>query len=268
MSGVLSQAVANLVAVEQQVTSLTGLPASAQQVQSSSAALIGPLVSQIQAVQQSCAGFVQSAVPQLTEIQSMVSSGQSVTDIEANMATVAGEASSLQSILQAATTQIASTSRQLDGCFNQLTQIEAGLKAAATELQGQIGTAQGQEAADQRKYDLLLALSAFGGAFGLAAASAALTSIKAQLNALERQGSATNAQINSLDMMATACQTLASSLQDVVTKVSSVSNAVDFLNSDLLTINSDLQSGDSMTVVGVLVATAITEVNTLGVDTS
>jgi hypothetical protein len=56
--------------------------------------------------------------------------------------------------------------------------------------------------------------------------------------------------------------------QGVITKTSGIQNSVDFLVSELSTISSDLDGGSSLPVIGLYINTAITEVQTLGVDAS
>lgn len=274
MSGFLSQAVANLVAAEQQIKSLSGLPAAAQQIQANSSDIILPMVSQVQTMQQTCSGFVQSAIPQLNEIETLVSNKQPLPEIAAKMATVLSETGTLKATVDQVSTQINSVSSQVLGYFNQLATIESDLTSQMTTLQGQVGNAQSEEDAAKSRYYYLFGLAPlalFGAPAMLAAAATALgLSLKWQsdVNDYESQISSLNAQVNSLNAMKSACQLIGSDFQGVVTKISGVSNSVDFLSSDILAINSDLDTGTALLVISFKVKAAIVEVTTLGVDAS
>ncbi len=268
MNGLLTQAVANLVAVESQISSLNGLPPAAQQIQTNSSAVIAPLVVQVQGLQQAMARFTQTALPQLNAIHQSISSGTgTLPTVTAAVATVLGEANTLQSTVTAASTQINAASTQVLGYFDQLAAIEATLTTQMTALQGQLGDAQSEEDAAQKRYYYLLALGPFG-LIGLAVALGLYLKWKSDVNGYESQISSLNASINSLNAMKGACQQLGGDFQVVMSKISGVDNAVDFLASELLSINSDLQSGSSLPVIGIMVTAAITEVTTLGIDAS
>ncbi|MEH2305152.1 hypothetical protein [Nostoc sp.] len=267
MSGFLSQVVANLVAAEQQIKSLSGLPAAAQQIQTNSSAIILPMVSQIQTMQQAGSGFVQTAIAQLNEIETMVLNNQVLPEIEAKMATVLSQASTLKSTVDEVFVRINSVSSQVLGYFNQLAVIESDLTSQMTALQGQLGNAQSEEEAAKKKYYYLIALGPFG-LIGLAVALGLYLKWQSDVNDYESQISSLNSQINSFNAMKSACQLMVSDFQGLVTKISGVRNSVDFLVSDILTINSDLDTGTTLLVIGIMVKAAITEVTTLGVDAS
>jgi hypothetical protein len=268
MNGLLTQAVANLVAVESQISSLNGLPPAAQQIQTSSSAVIAPLVVQVQRLQQAVAGFTQTALPQLNAIQHTITSGTGTPPtVKAAVGTVLGEANTLQATMTTASTQINAASKQVLGYFDQLATVEADLTTQMTSLQGQLGNAQSEEDAAQKRYYYLIALGPFG-LIGLAVALGLYLHWKSEVNGYQSQITSLNASINSLNAMKGACQQLGGDFQCVVSKISDVENAVDFLAGELLSINSDLQSGSSLLVIGIMVTAAITEVSTLSIDAS
>ena len=267
MSGVLSQAVANMVAAEQQITALSGLPPAAQKIQAESSAVISPTISQIQTMQKAVSSFVQIAIPQLNAIETMVSGTQPLPLIKAAMANVQNEASALKSSLDGISTQINAASSQVLGYFGQLATIESGLTTQMTTLQGQLGNAQSEEEAAKKKYYYLLALGPFG-LIGLSVALGLYLKWQSDVNDYKRQISSLSAQINSFNAMKLASQLMGTDFQGVVTKISGVKNSVDFLASDILTISADLDSGSALPVIGIMVKAAITEVTTLGVDAS
>jgi hypothetical protein len=84
----------------------------------------------------------------------------------------------------------------------------------------------------------------------------------------ESQIAALNGQISALVAMKSTCQQLGTDFQGVVTKISGIRNSGDFLASDILTINTDLDAGSALSVIGIMVKAAITQVTTLGVDAS
>ncbi len=267
MSGYLSQAVTNLIAAEQQITALSGLPPAAQEIQSQSSVVISQMTPQIQTLQKAVSSFVQSAIPQLNSIETMVSGGQPLPQIKAAMANVQNEATALKSSVDGTSGQINAASSQVLGYFGQLATIESGLTQQMTTLQGQLGDAQGEEDAAQKRYYYLLALGPFG-LVGLAVALGLYLKWKSDVNDYQSQISSLNTQINSLSAMNLACQQMGNNFQGVVAKISGVRNSVDFLASDILTIESDLDSGSALPVIGIMVNAAITEVTTLGVDAS
>lgn len=261
--GVLSQALANLLSVEQQAASVSGLPAAAQQIQSSLATAIPALVSQIQAMQSVTESFVQTAVPQLSQVDP----DAPLPAIQAKIAAVLTEANNLMTTVTQTSNQIGSLSSQLFGYFNQLAGIESDLDSQMTALQGQLGNAQGEEEATKKRYYFLLALGPFG-LFGLAAALALYLKWQSDVNGYESQISSLNAQIGSFNAMKVACQTLATDLQSVVTKISGVENSVGFVAGDILTTSEDLTPQTAPTVIRIMMSAAVTEVTTLGVDAS
>jgi outer membrane murein-binding lipoprotein Lpp len=218
-------------------------------------------------MQQAVSNFVTTAIPQLNNIETMVSNNEPLPQIKTAMVTVQSEMSSLKSTVDGISVQINSASSQVSGYFNQLATIESGLTAQITTLQGKLGDAKSEESAAKKKYYYLLALGPFGLA-GLATALGLYLKWKSDVNDYESQISSLNAQITSLNTLQSNCQQMGSDFQGVITKTSRIQNSVDFLASELSTISSDLDAGSSLTVIGLYVNAAITEVQTLGVDAS
>ena len=267
MSGFLSQAVANLLAAEQQIAAIYGLPPEAQKIQAESSVVISPTISQIQTMQKTVSSFVQIAIPQLNTIETMVSGNQALPLIKEVIANLQNEASTLKSSVDGISAQINADSSQVLGYFGQLATIESDLTTKMTTLQGQLGNAQSEEEATKKKYYYLLALGPLG-LIGLAVALGLYLKWQSDVNDYERQISSLSAQINSFNAMKSACLLMGTDFQGVVTKISGVRNSVDFLASDILEINSDLDSGSALPIIGIMVKAAITEVTTLSVDAS
>jgi hypothetical protein len=267
MSGFLSQAIANMVAAEQQVRSLSGLPPEAQKIQRESVAVISPTVSHIQTMQKAVSSFVEVATPQLNNIKAMVGGNLPIPIIKVEMANVQKEAGALKSTVDGIAGQVNAASSQVLSYFGQLATIESGLTTRMTTLQGQLGDARGEEEATRKKYYWLIALGPFG-LIGLAVALGLYLKWKSEVNGYESQISALNTQIRLFTAMKSACHAMESDFQGVVTKISGVENSVGFLTGDLLSISSDLDSGSTLTVIDIMVTAAITEVTTLGIDAS
>lgn len=267
MSGFLSQAIENVIAAEQQIMGLSGLPPAAKKIQAESSAVILPTISQIQTMQKTVNSFVQMAIPQLNTIETMMVGNQSLSEIEVAIANVKNEAIALKSSVNGISTQINAASSQVLGYFGQLATIESGLNAQMTTLKGQLGNAQSEEEAAKKKYYYLIALGPLG-LVGLAVALGLYLKWRSDVNDYERQIGALNAQINSFNVMKSACQLMGNDFQGAIAKISGVKNSVDFLASDLLTINSDLDAGNTLLAIAIMVKAAISEVNTLGVDAS
>lgn len=267
MSGLLSQAVANLTAATQQVSNLSGLPVEARHLQAATAGAITPLITQIRAMQLAGAGFVQTALPELNAIETLITNEQPLVSIKAEMARVLGRANVLDASVNQVTAQINSVSTLVFGDFNQLATIEAGLTTQMTTLHAQLGDAQGQEDAAKTRYYYLIALGPFG-LVGLAVAFGLYMKWRSDVNGYESQISSLNGQINSLTAMRSACQLMGTDLQGVIAKASGIRNSVGSLTGSIQGINTDLSLGSSYIVLCVLVRAAITEVTTLGVDMS
>jgi len=265
MSGLLSQALQNLIAATQQIAALSGLPPQAQQLQAATGVAIKPLPGLIQNMQQTGSAFVARAVPELNDIMAMLTNNQPIVDIKAKMSAVLDQTASLDNVVMAVTKQAESISSLIFGDFNQLAIIEAGLSGQATNLQGQLGAAQGEEAAAQKRYYYLIALGPFG-LIGLAAALALYLKLKSDVNDIQSSISNLNAQINVLTAMQSACNALGTDFQSVIARTSDVRNAMDLLGGSIQQINNDLNNGSDRITMEIVVRATITEITALGID--
>jgi len=271
MSSYLSQAVANLVAAEHEVKALSGLPTEAQQIQTELSVTISLMISQIQTMQTAVSSFVQIAIPELNNIEKMVSGNQPLPNIKAAVANVQSEASTLKSSVVEVSTQLKQVSSQAFGYFNQLHTIGSSLTAQIVTLQSQLGNAQSAQKAAKKKYYYLIALGPFG-LVGLSVALGLYLKWRSEVNDYESQIRSLSTQINLFSAMKLTCQLLVTDLQEVVTQTSGIKNSVDFLISDILAISSDLDLGSGsaafLSVIDMKVKAAIAEVTTLGVSAS
>lgn len=266
MNGILSQAVANLVATENTLRSLGNLPPGAQSIQVSSSALIVGLVTQVQQLQSATAAFTRSALPVLQQIGSDIGAGRAtVPGVESTLAPVSDSASQVQLIADSVASAFKSANGTVAGYFPQLATIEGVLNAQITALQGQLGDAQSNEDAAQKRYYYLLALGPFG-LIGLAAALALYLHWKSQVDDIESQINGLNAGIAGFQQMKNSCQTLGANFQDLLSRTADVDNAVDFICGDLLTIGSDLRTSGNLAVINLMVTTASTQITTLAQD--
>jgi DNA repair exonuclease SbcCD ATPase subunit len=267
MSGLLTQAIVNLTAAEQQIAAVGGLPSAAQQIQAESPSIIDPAIQQIGQMQRQIGAFVQSSTAALNDIRTGVSQNEPQATIQPEIAQVQAQAGALQTSVNQVYAQLADASTRVLAVFNQLATIESDLTSQITGLQGQLGNAQNEAAAARSKYYYLLALGPFG-LIGLAAALALYEELQSQVSGYENQIAQLNGQINALNVMKSGCQALATGFQAVVTRASSVKNTVSFVADDILTIGSDLQSGAASSVLNVVVTAALTEIGTLASDAS
>ena len=266
-SGALSQSLANLTVAENQIGSIKNLPASAQRIQEESLSNIPKLISQIQSLQGYVAKYVESALPQLDTIETMLANNVPLEEIRTAVDNLRKETDFLNTILDPVMLCIEETIETMYGYPDQLTSILAGIIKQRTVLQGQLGYAENREKAAKKKYYMLIALGPFGLA-GLAAATAAYLSIKKEVNGYKSEISALNSQIDSLNIMITATGQLYTDLGNVTSSVTSVKNAVSFVSNDILEIESDLSSEDARIVIAIKVKATITEVKTLAIDAS
>lgn len=262
MVGLLTQTLTNLLAAQQQIAALGGLPPAAQQIQAGCNALIQPMVTQTRALQQAVADFVQTATPQLAQVQSMLSAQAPLPDIKAAMSALQQQAQQLQGT---ANGTAGTLTAQLMGYFNQLAGVEAGLQSQVTALQGQLGDAQSELDAAQKRYYYLLALGPFG-LVGLAVALGLYLKWKSDVSDLQGQIGGLNGQIGAFNGMKAACQQLGTDCQGLAASISGVRNAVNFLVSDLLEVSGDLDAGDAAVVIALMATAASTELATLGTD--
>ncbi|WP_072453574.1 hypothetical protein OPV09_15910 [Janthinobacterium sp. TB1-E2] len=265
MAGLLTQTLANLLAAQQQIAALGGLPPAAQQIQAGCNALIQPMVMQTRTLQQAVAAFVQAATPQLAQVQSMLSAQAPLPDIKAAMSALQQQARQLQGTANGTAGTLTAQTAQLMGYFNQLAGVEAGLQSQVTALQGQLGDAQSELDAAQKRYYYLLALGPFG-LVGLAVALGLYLKWKSDVSDLQGQIGGLNGQIGAFNGMKAACQQLGADCQGLAASISDVRNAVNFLVSDLLEVSGDLDAGDAAVVIALMATAASTELATLGTD--
>ncbi|MGX9729584.1 hypothetical protein ACWYXO_02990 [Janthinobacterium aestuarii] len=265
MAGLLTQTVANLLAAQQQIAALGGLPPAAQTIQAGCTGLIQPMVTQTRALQHDVAAFVQTATPQLAQVQTMLSAQAPLPDIKAAMSALQQQAQQLQGTANGTAGTLTTQTAQLMGYFNQLAGVEAGLQSQVTALQGQLGDAQSELDAAQKRYYYLLALGPFG-LVGLAVALGLYLKWKSDVSDLQGQIGGLNGQIGAFNGMKAACQQLGTDCQGLAASMSGVRNAVNFLVSDLLEVSGDLDAGDAAVVIALMATAASTELATLGTD--
>ena len=225
------------------------------------------LITRIQSLQSYVAKYVESALPQLDTIETMLANNVPLEEIRTAVDNLRKETDFLNTILDPVMLCIEETIETMYGYPDQLTSILAGIIKQRTVLQGQLGYAENREKTVEKKYCMLIALGPFGLA-GLAAATAFYMSIKKEVNGYKSEISALNSQIDSLNIMITATGQLYTDLGNVTSSVASVKNAVSFVSNDILEIESDLSSEDARIVIAIKVKATITEVKTLAIDVS
>lgn len=266
-AGVLSQSVENLNVAEGHIRSITNLPGSAQRIQNQSLANFPLIITNIQALQSKVGVFVNSTNPELKTIEAMLTSNQSLEDIKTAVEKLCDEASALTASATQALTTIRQLISTMYGYFNQLASIQKGLTSQRTNLEGQLGEAQGRENAAKQKYYYLIALGPFG-LIGLVVALALYEHIKSEVNGYERQISGLNSQISSLNVLKKTTGQLGNEFRNVISKVTSVKNTVSFVSNDILQIRSDMALGETRIVIEIAIKAAKTEMKILSIDAS
>ena len=264
-AGVLSQTVENLNNAEDKIRSIASLPSAAQNIQSESLTNIPKIISQIHTLQDSVGSFINSAIPQLKDIETMLRSNRSLENIKTAIESLRREASALSTSAAQVLGAIQRTIKTINGYFSQLASIQASMTKQRMKLQGQLGNSKSQEGAAQKKYHYLFALGPLG-FLGLAPALALYLLIMSEVEGYEGQISDLNTKISSLNSMNTVTGQLTTDFGNVIIAVSSVKNSVRFVSNDILVIKSDLNLGDIRTVIEIAVKAAITEVKTLSID--
>ena len=267
MSGLLSQAVQNLGSAAQRISSLSGLPPDAQQLQKDTTGAIGQLLPLVQTVQSTGTAFVRQALPQLNEILTASSNGSPVSAIEQQLAVVLAEITATDNAVAAVSSQSAALATLVFGDFKQLATIEANLAAQMTSLQGQLGAAQGEQEAAQKRYYYLLALGPFG-LVGLATALGLYLKWKSDVNGIGSQISGLNGEISALAAMQSACELIQSDFQAVIDAIAKVQNLALLLRDSIVQIDNDMKDGGTPLVWQIKVRAAITEITAFGIDIS
>ena len=274
MSGLLSQALANLQSAEAQITALTGLPAGAVSVQTDSANVINGITPQVTQLQTVVNTFVQQSLPQLNAIETAVSGSVPLDQLKADLLVVHNEAAALQPLVDGITSNITNASNQIASYANVLASVNSDLNTQISNLNAQIGDAQGRADAAQKKYYYLIGLAPlalFGAPAMLAAAGVAIGlyyQIKGEIDGYQSTASDLNNQISRLNMMKAADQQLGSDFLDLTNKISGVQNSIGFLSGDITNAINDIDNNGSRFQITIFVKTAVTEAMNLQSDAS
>ena len=267
MSGLLSQSIANLQLAYQRVSSQGGLPSDAQQIQQALSSKIPSMISQIKLMQGSVQTFVQTAIPLMKAIQTMLTNNDPISTIQASMATVKSKFTELQSVVWAVSGKIVANNSQAEGYVGNLATIITNNTAMIASLKSQLGSAEREESSAKQNYDYLLALGLLG-LIGLAAALALYERWRSEVDDLQKQVSNLNAQITMLQNFNSNCNRMISNLSNLVSTTESVGNVATIISTEISVIDDDLGKQKSRIVIGVMVAAAITEIGVLSSDAS
>ena len=165
-AGVLSQTVVNLNNAEVKIRNIAYLPSAVQNIRSESLTNIPKIISQIHTLLDAVRSFINSAIPQLNDIETMLRSNQSLENIKTAVESLRREASVLSTSPNQVLEAIQGPIDTINGYFSQLATIQASMTEQRMELQGQLGNSKSQESAAKQKYYYLLTLGTFG-LFGL-----------------------------------------------------------------------------------------------------
>lgn len=267
-NGLLSQSIQNIQVAIQNVSAITGLPAAAQAISTSAVNLLQAEIPKIAAVQNAAIQFVNSALPQMQQVQTDLNS--TTPDLTKDAATITQlntATAALQQQVDALNTDIANTKAQLISLDNATGPVLTQLTNQKISLATQVQSAQQEADSIQSKIKYFFALGVFG-LVGLAAATIAYSVEESKVNNLLAQASALNAQINTLNMMIQAVTTLTTDFSGIITTISDVKNAVDFVAGDASDILNDLTGAGGANAAKTYVITTISMLQTLQTDVS
>jgi hypothetical protein len=267
MSGVLSQALANLASAEEQIRALGDLPPAAHAVQADALVAIDAVAPTTTALQAAVGGFARDAVLKLAAVQASLAAGAPLPSVKAELLAVQKEAAVLKQTVDNAIGAVTGTGASVSKCSATMAAIEADLNRDAVSLQAQLTTTRRDEAAAKQKYYYLVALGSLG-LVGLAAASALYVRTNADLNRLQSKAGMLSHQLSRVRMMRGAADQLGSDFQSVVAKVSCVQSAVGFVGGELGNVITDVDGTEDRVATTIAVQAAITEVSTLATDAS
>lgn len=265
MTGLLSQALANVEATEKTITSLSGLPAAAEPIVQQSSQLIQSMAKSIRDLQAATAAAIPKIETNLNDADAALKAGKPLPEVKQIIDAANAEAQSLQTQADAVSTEIGDDRNTIDGYANQLAGIENDIGNEIAKLNGQLGDLKSKRDAAKKKYYWLLALGPFGLA-GLAAALALYLKFKHDVDDLESEISAKQKQIDQQKALVTATKTLNGDFNTLVTKVSGVKNAVGFLASDIGEVVTDLEHDGSRAVIELYIQAALSEAKEVAAD--
>ena len=253
----LSQALNNVRSVAQQISMIPNLPPEAGPMQNAAVALSGQLAPAVADAQQKVQQFVQTAVPLLTNVLSLIDSVPSVSgDAQRNAILVQArqQISQIQSAAGQLSPVIASTDSTAVDCRQKASNLAASIPQVENVLQGNIAAAKSTLQADQqevneinsKKYYWLL-LGPFG-LVGLGIAIGMLVTANNKVSQIEGQISALNLQISQFSKMQVDVEQLRQDVVALADKIQSVKNAVDIVGGDIQSILTDAALGSQAKV--------------------
>ncbi len=264
-TGLLSQTIANLKSLNQQLGAMTNLPASAQGLQQSAQSLFNTDVANLLSIQSSTLAYTSANIPQLStavsNLQAGDTTGAAVIVDAANKGAIALSATvgSLLNNIMATKTQVISFS-------NSLISIEQDLQNQIIALQVQVSAAESRVAQYNKEKYYFLALGPFG-LVGLGIAIGLLVTWNNKANDLSAQASSMNAQAAGLQAMMASIKGLINNFSTAVSQISNINNSVTFLSADIQEVITDLnQAGGSAALIYLM--TAQHEAETLATDAS
>lgn len=263
MTGLLSQALANLQAAENQIAAVPGLPPQAVAVQQDSQAKIGLTATLVTQLQSTTQAFVADMTPRLANVMTQLQGSTPLSEITPELTAIQQSSSEVHTGVVAVADQIMALKVTVDGYDAQLAAVTNTLAGQMAGLQAKLGTARDNAAAASKKYYWLIALGPFG-LIGLAAALAAYEVIRTEVAGYEQQASAAQAQIARLQAMVVATRQLMADFGDVGMKTQDVVNALEFLGNDIMQLVTDTSTGTSRPQLILFAQAAQTELATVG----
>ncbi len=265
MTGLMSQALANVKATEDTITALSGLPAAAESIVQQSSDLIGSVAKGIEHLQTDAGVLVPRIEDALSQAETALQQGKPLGEVKVLIDAANTEARGLETtandvsdLLGKARNSIAAYSNDLAGIENQI-----GKEIAA--LNGELGNLKSKRDAAKKKYYWLIALGPFGVA-GLAAALALYLKFKHDVDHLQGEINGKQKQVDKQKALVTAVKSLNGDFDTLVDKVSGIKNAVGFLSDDIGRVISDLEHEGNRTIIELFVKAAQTEAKEVAAD--
>lgn len=262
-TGLLSQAIQNLLITSNNLANLTGLPPEAQGVEATAVALLKDEVKDIKSTQSAIGQFVNASQPSIQQAQTDLDNHTNIDQVAAIIVQANQSATALKQNIGNLSEGIHGTRKKIADLFGNLTPIKSELEYKKISLSAELQTA-GQEAeATRSKLEDLDFLSILGES--VREATATLLGVQEEkVEALEYQVISLRTQITSLDMLMQAIDLMGKDFMDAVNKISNLANAVTYLSGDTSSIMKNLQEvGGDQEMAKIYILTTLHQLQTL-----
>ncbi len=264
---ILSIAVNNLQSSISQVSSVSGLPNDAMEIQRSTVAKVKEIIEHVVQVKSLVGTMVGSSAPKLQQIKQECASGVDVSAISNQMSELGKSINSSSASITPLIEKIVSLNSDCTVDIAGLSNIENRLQAKSVQYSTRAQSLQSQVNAARKKYEALRIITGIF-SLGLTEAFNAWKGLEDQLNGVQREIADLQRQSACMAQMKSNCGTLSLDMKGVVDNLSNIRNSIEFLANDVTEIVQDLASQSNREVAELMIAAAEKELNTLGEDAS